>query len=149
MRWLRLLRSGGRDRPVNCLKNCYKVSFLNNKIANKLRKPFNRSPTGLHCPGGHKYGSGLDLTPLLQPGTMSLPDDPYNVFLVGAPCGAFPPPAPHPHHLKTGGCLGLLGGVWGGARALLSSFQAPPIFSALLRQCPASMVEINLKNTLC
>ena len=28
MRWLRLSRSGGQNRPVNCLQTCYKVSFF-------------------------------------------------------------------------------------------------------------------------
>ena len=49
-------------------------------------------------------------------------------------------------------CLGLLGGVWwlfGGVLVhFLVVFRRRPFFSALLRQCPASMVEINSKITL-
>ena len=58
------------------------------------------------------------------------------------------PPPPPKKWVVVGGCWGVFGGCLGGARALLSSFQAPPIFSALLRQCPANMVKINLKITL-
>ena len=45
MRWLSWSRSGGQNRPVNCLKTCYKVPVLNKKITKKLRKLTKGSPT--------------------------------------------------------------------------------------------------------
>ena len=45
MRWLHLSRSGGQNRPVNCLKTCYKVPVLTKHISNITPKTDNGSPT--------------------------------------------------------------------------------------------------------
>ena len=45
MRWLCVSRSGGQNRPVNCLKTCYKVPFCNKNRSNIIPKTDKRRPT--------------------------------------------------------------------------------------------------------
>ena len=45
MRWLRLSRSGGQNRPVSCLEIGYELPDFRGRVRERVQKGFNRSPT--------------------------------------------------------------------------------------------------------